>query len=66
MIQKHSTSKLAAELKFIFTKPNKNNCVLTLETKCEKWTIEYIQNENSLKPRHKQTDLEIYLIIYFW
>ena len=43
---------------------NKNNCFRHLKTKCEKCTVECIQNENGLNHRHKQTKLEIYSYIF--
>ena len=46
MIQKHSTSKFATKLKFIIKKvATKIILFSTLATKCEKCTIECIQNE---------------------
>ena len=45
MIQKHSTSKFATELKFIIKVATKIIVFSTLEIKCEKCTIECIQNE---------------------
>ena len=65
MIQKHSTSKLATKFKFKF-KTNQQIvatkimvCFRCLKTKCEKCTMECIQNERSLEHRNKQTELEI-------